>query len=251
MQKEQELQEYQYDFPYHYLPQLIDGNFRQYEYWSWGFRYLGGLSVVESLIDEEPISSLLDIGCGDGRFVRELSKKGGAKRLVGIDYSARAIRLAKALNPEIDFRTVDIVNDDFDIELFDVVTLIEVIEHVPPESLNRFIERAVKLVRPGGRIIITVPHTNKALNPKHYQHFNSEKLRELLNPYIVNLRFLPFDSMSRKVKFLFRLLGRTGKYFLVTWQPFLNAFYTYYVKHHLYLPSEERSGRIACVGSPR
>ncbi len=246
--KEQEIQEEQYTYPYHYLPHLSNGAFHQHAYWSWGFRYLGGMHVAKALCDEESYCSLLDLGCGDGRFISELSREGTERRLMGVDYSERAIELAKALNPRLDYRVADITSEDVEEHKFDVVTLVEVIEHIPPDDLPRFVERAVSFLRPGGRLVLTVPHRNCPVSDKHFQHFDSQMLRNLLDAHLDNLRFQPFDFFSRTLDLWFRLLGRTGKYFLITWQPLLDAFYNYYISRCVYGQDESKCGRIACVG---
>jgi len=248
MKAEQKVQEEQYSFPYHYLPNYADDAFYQHAYWSWGYRYLGGMHVTREICDEEPYGSLLDLGCGDGRFIAELSRSRSDLRLLGVDYSERAIGLASALNPDVDYRASDILQDDLAGEQFDVVTLVEVIEHIPPEDLPLFVQRAVSFLRPGGRLILTVPHRNNPVSSKHFQHFDSRMLSEHLSPHLEDLRYQPFDFFSRKLDLWFRLLGRTGKYFVITWQPLLNAFYDYYIKRCLYGQDESKCGRIACVG---
>jgi SAM-dependent methyltransferase len=246
--KEQQIQEEQYTFPYHYLPRFGEGRFRQHEYWSWGYRYVAGMHVARNLCDEEEWSSLMDLGCGDGRFVSELSRDRSHRDIVGVDYSGRAIALARAMNPGLEYRAADILNDDLDGRQFDVVTLIEVIEHIPPRDLDAFIERAVGFLRPGGRLVLTVPHRNRPVGDKHFQHFDSSMLTTLLTGQVENLRFQPFDYFSRKVDIWFRLMGRTGRYFLITWPPLLDAFFRYYMRHCVYGEDESACSRIACVG---
>jgi len=246
--KKQDIQEEQYSFPYHYLPHAGDGAFHQHACWSWGYRYLAGMHVVKTLCDEEHYNSLLDVGCGDGRFISDLSSEKAAPKLMGVDYSERAVALARALNPGLDYRAADITSDDLEGQKFDVVTLVEVIEHIPPDELPRFVERAVSFLRPGGRLILTVPHRNNPVGYKHFQHFDSQMLQDLLGTHLESLQFQPFDFFSRKLDLWFRLLGRTGQYFLITWRPLLSAFYNYYINRCVYGRDESKCGRIACVG---
>ncbi len=247
--KQQRIQEEQYELPYHYMPQIREGHFSQHAYWSWGYRYLGGMHVAKSLCDRERWSSLLDLGCGDGRFISELAKDSDEdRRLTGIDYSKRAIALAKALNPGLDYRVSDIIRDDPGTEKYDVVTLIEVIEHIRPDDLPAFVESAVSFLRPGGRLVLTVPHRNNPVGSKHFQHFDSEMLSALLDKHLDDLQFQPFDFFSRFLDIWFRLIGRTGQFFVITWPPLLNAFYRHYLSKCLLGDDESKCGRIACVG---
>lgn len=251
MFEEQKIQEDQYAFPYHYLPYIERNEFHQHAYWSWGFRYLGGMHVVNSICNEESYESLLDLGCGDGRFISNLSRASSTVKLLGVDYSKRAIGFAKAFNPALDYRAVNIMDDDLGGSKFDVVTLIEVLEHIPPEDLPEFVERAVSFLRPGGRLVSTVPHKNKPVSGKHFQHFDSTQLTILLSPYLEDLKFQPFDVPSKFLNIWFRLMGGSGEYFIVTWRPLLSAFYKYYLCRYLFGQDEHKCSRIACVGRKR
>lgn len=71
---EQQIQEDQYDYPYHYIPRVENGQFSQSQYWSWGMHYLGGIQLILEQIDSYSFDSLIDVGCGDGRFLRELAR---------------------------------------------------------------------------------------------------------------------------------------------------------------------------------
>ena len=84
------------------------------------------------------------MGCGRGEFLKFL-RKNAQLSLTGIDLANK---------PEadgIDFLRGDVLTAPFD-EQFDVVTCIEVIEHLP--DIQRFMSRMNKLCKPGGLVII-------------------------------------------------------------------------------------------------
>ena len=99
---------------------------------------------------------------------------------MGLDYSTKAINLAKAFNPQLDYRCLNILKEEF-VERFDVVTAIEVLEHIPINELDFFIDRIITSLKPNSTFILTVPHKNVPLEDKHYQHFTSDSLKELLS----------------------------------------------------------------------
>ena len=245
------VQEEQYSFPYHYIPDCSNGSFSQVKHWSWGHHYLGGIEVVMELCDEKEWDSLLDIGCGDGRFISELYKKSN-KVLAGYDYSKRAINMAKALNPQIDYKQINILDDDQNHDnsrQYDVVTLIEVVEHIDPIDLPKFIEKAMLYIKPGGRLILTVPHLNKSVLDKHFQHFNSEKLKKLLGGHFSDLKMSFIDKNSRILQLFLNLLGGKGNKYIIT-EPKLNKlFYKFYRNNYLHCKNENECGRIAVVAT--
>jgi 2-polyprenyl-3-methyl-5-hydroxy-6-metoxy-1,4-benzoquinol methylase len=243
------LQETQYSFPYHHIPTVQNTKFSSVRYWSWGFRYLGGIQLVLDQLENMQFSSLIDIGCGDGRLLREIASQYRGKHLLGIDASARAIQLAQAMNPGIRYQTIDLLNESIP-EKFDVATLIEVIEHIPPDHLPGFMHAAADVLAENGRLILTVPHENTPVTRKHYQHFNSAKLRALLEPYFDIMTFIPFDVPASRSLFMWliqRVLGPKGKFFILTNARLLYLFYAAYLKRYLYAGDEDKCERIAVI----
>ena len=56
--KTQSIQEKEYSFPYHYIPEISEEGFSQVKHWSWGYRYLGGLRVVIDQLNKISFNSL-------------------------------------------------------------------------------------------------------------------------------------------------------------------------------------------------
>lgn len=251
--KQTRVQEGEYAFPYHYLPAIKGHKFSTTRHWDWGFRYLGGMQVAFDLLTEQPFASLIDIGCGDGRFLREATSRFPGARLLGIDASERAVRLAQALNPDIEYRTRDLVHEGAG-GRFDAATLIEVIEHITPQDLGGFLRAVAESLVEGGRLVLTVPHRNKPIIEKHYQHFTGARLRELLTPYFADIRLVPFDVEARRAPLMWvieHVLGAKGRWFLFTQPRVLYLLYRLYLRRYLYAPDEQRCERIAVVCQKR
>jgi SAM-dependent methyltransferase len=241
---EQEAQEDQYEFPYHYIP-TFDESFSQTRHWSWGFRYLGGIQVLFDILDEIKFDRLVDVGCGDGRVLRELSNKYRNADFIGIDYSDRAIEFANVLNPELSFRAVDIRNAGFNTG-FDVATAIEVLEHIPPNELDSLLASISDALVGDGVFIATVPHSNTSVNPKHYQHFSEVELREYLSPHFDNIRIIPIDARRKSLSLLQKIIGGNGKHFLITDQSITSKFWKVYKRLYLY-SNTKYCGRLAAI----
>ncbi|WP_259252194.1 class I SAM-dependent methyltransferase [Salinibacter ruber] len=215
-------------------------------YWSWGFRYLGGLQVVFDQLESIDFDSLIDVGCGDGRFLHEMSDRYPGKEILGVDYSRRAIDLAEVMSPSVEFRCQNILDDGID-ERFDVAVLIEVFEHIPPDDLDAFVDATARLLDSGSTLIATIPHTNKWVSDKHYQHFNQSKLQDLLAPHFTNTEFFHIDDISSTLlEYLQSLVGGDGEHFVVTDSRIMTVFWRLYRRHYLYT-TRDRCGRIAVV----
>lgn len=96
-------------------------------------------------------SSLLDIGCGDGALIRSL--RGHVAYAVGMEPT-----LAQpVIGPGFELRPGRFP-DDLPVGMtFDVITMLAVVEHLPLRQQELLADEFSRLLRPGGRVIITVP----------------------------------------------------------------------------------------------
>jgi ubiquinone/menaquinone biosynthesis C-methylase UbiE len=76
--------------------------------------------------------SMLDAGCGEGSFLRHVRNTRPELKLAGVDISRNAIERAKKTLPGCDLNVLNL-EDAVPDERYDVVTSIEVIEHVPDD----------------------------------------------------------------------------------------------------------------------
>ncbi|MBI3584136.1 MAG: methyltransferase domain-containing protein [Nitrospinae bacterium] len=107
--------------------------------------------------------SLLDVGCGNGVFMKEAQKLG--YKVVGIDFDKENIRIAReqfGLN-EVFSITLENLIDSYPNKKFDVITFFEVLEHM--DSPNNFIKLIKTGLKPGGYIALSVPNRERFLDP--------------------------------------------------------------------------------------
>lgn len=95
---------------------------------------------------------VLDVGCGDGALFRLIQSK--MREGVGIDTDITQVvergnyRLLPGRFPD------DLPKD---IGQFDAITMLAVLEHIPEAAQPRIADACVGLLKPGGRMILTVP----------------------------------------------------------------------------------------------
>lgn len=97
---------------------------------------------------------ILDFGCGDGAFLKRLSP---ANQLFGCDVDPDRIAEARQLVPDAAFTLVGLCPSlQFADDAFDVVTLMNTLEHVPDE-IGLLVELQ-RVLKPGGIFVVLVPH---------------------------------------------------------------------------------------------
>jgi 2-polyprenyl-6-hydroxyphenyl methylase / 3-demethylubiquinone-9 3-methyltransferase len=110
-------------------------------------------------------AAVLDVGCGGGILAEAMARLGA--RVTGIDLSEKALRVAELHLHEsslsIHYQKASV--EDYALaqaETFDVVTCMELLEHVPdPASM---VAACARLVRPGGQVFFSTINRN----PKSY-----------------------------------------------------------------------------------
>ncbi|HUG10948.1 MAG TPA: class I SAM-dependent methyltransferase [Opitutaceae bacterium] len=99
---------------------------------------------------------VLDLGCGNGAFCRELAHAGFSA--VGCDPSGEGIRIASESVPGATFKQLGVDDDPTLLgeRGFDIVVSTEVVEHLAmPRHLPQF---AKQVLRPGGLLIVSTPY---------------------------------------------------------------------------------------------
>ncbi len=92
--------------------------------------------------------SILDIGCGGGLLTNFLASHG--HKVFGIDQSSKSLEVAKEkdLTKSVMYKTADAAALPFEKESFDVVSAMDLLEHVQDPS--SVIKEASRILRPGG-----------------------------------------------------------------------------------------------------
>lgn len=142
----------------------------------------GVKKILESIRGDE---SVLDLGCGNGHFLRELIRRGHTAPLLGLDFSLPLLRDAESA-PGVEFREVDLTKLSKNSEHLSVIsnqplitvhwsliTCFATLHHIPSNEIRLDILRTVKtLLKPNGRFILS-----------NWQFLNSEKLKARIQPW--------------------------------------------------------------------
>ncbi len=125
---------------------------------------LGTLSKYRLAADtcaKSSVERVLDIGCNRGSieflFHSLHEQKAKNTHMEGLDISEEAIRQARKLNlPNCKFQSYSGGRLPFENEQFDLVVLVEVIEHVVDK--NELLDEIYRVLKPSGKLFLTTPN---------------------------------------------------------------------------------------------
>jgi SAM-dependent methyltransferase len=147
---------------YHKMHQL-----ERHYWWFQGRRHLI-LTLLQQVLGRIPRTPatgeshavFLDLGCGTGMLLDDLSHHGSA---IGLDFSPLALEFSRQRGLPNLLRG-DAMQCPFPSGSADIVTALDIIEHVPDD--HAMVREIHRILRPGGHAIMTVP-AHKTLWSKH------------------------------------------------------------------------------------
>lgn len=118
-------------------------------------------AVFEQMREKSPLK-ILDVGCGYGYLAWTLATQGHDVR--GIEISGSAVKTAQEIFGTLGFFkiTVEEFLEKYPYEKFDLVTVVEVIEHTSNPS--EFFQNCLGLLKPRGFLLITTPNLDYYLD---------------------------------------------------------------------------------------
>jgi len=100
-----------------------------------------------------PPGRLLDVGCGTGVLAARLAARG--YEATGLDPSDGMLRLLRERAPEVAAVQASAMDMPFGDEEFDLSVSVATMHHIAdPESVRRALAEMVRVVRPGGKVIV-------------------------------------------------------------------------------------------------
>jgi 2-polyprenyl-3-methyl-5-hydroxy-6-metoxy-1,4-benzoquinol methylase len=151
-------------------------------------------ATLDELFGDAAPGSVLDVGCGEGVLVHEWATRLGEGRIVGIDLEEESIQAGWREHeaPNLEYRVMQAENLPFADSEFELVSAIEVLEHVPdPEHTVAEMARCAS-----GHLLVSVPREPmwRMLNmargaywgalgntPGHVNHWSRQSFEALLS----------------------------------------------------------------------
>ena len=173
------------------------------------------LGTVLAALRSSGAKRVLDLGCGEGRLVRELLKDRQFETVVGLDVSIRSLeaaqrrlkleRLPASQSERVRLIHGSLMYRDRRLEGFDAAAVVEVVEHLDPPRLSAFERVLFEFARPR-TVVLTTPNweynvkwealaAGRLRHPDHRFEWTRQEFRDwataVAGRFGYGVRFLP------------------------------------------------------------
>jgi len=169
----------------------------------------GRVRFILDEIERAKPSSLLDLGCGKGRYLKHIARHSPGIQLHACDMSTN---VTAEIMPPVKVSKGSLVKTSYKPESFDFIITVEALEHAV--NIDAAILELDRLLLPGGTIIIIDKNINKLGRlklPDWERWFNARELAQKMKSmnYVVEVD-LNLEYEGRKDGLFFGLRGRKG-----------------------------------------
>ncbi|MCP4166369.1 MAG: class I SAM-dependent methyltransferase [Chloroflexi bacterium] len=136
---------------------------------------------------------VLDVGAGAGNMMHQLGQYGD--EITGLEYNPKPIVVANERG--FDVREGTATDMPFDAGMFDIVALLDTVEHIADESA--VLNETFRVTRPGGFMVVTVPAlmwlwSNNDIINLHERRYKAAELRDKLGAAGWNVPYCGYNN---------------------------------------------------------
>lgn len=196
------------------------------------FTYEPVLDLVINIVEKGNYKTILDYGCGTGRFGFYLRKRLKDIKLIGIDISDEGLKFCSSFYDEI-YLTDGLTLPDIK---FDFVLLNSVIEHIPLCYWDIFFKGIFNKLEIKGSIFIITPNKD-SFHRKFTDNWSEQEEKEEGHISIVELGYLKRKLKEygfEKLKTSFLFIPKELPQYMSIPHPFKNIIKFCYIFLHIY-----------------
>ena len=123
------------------------------------------LNELANYLDLRPGEDLLEVGFGTGQITGWLAERVLPGRVVGIDFSAKMLQVARSKGIAAEFRLADVCRDDLGRAEFDGALCFHSFPHFRDQSVA--LRNLARCLKPGGRLIVMHLRSRADVNAFH------------------------------------------------------------------------------------
>ena len=165
------------------MKEKFSAEYHEISKWHWWYKGRRAIifSIIEKYFNPKIHNNLLDVGCGSGEMLNDLSKFG---KIFSVEYDLKSIKLCTQ-NGYHNTCLSEAENLPFRDSFFSIVLMLDVLEHLDSDEVG--VKEAVRVCKPGGIIVLTVPAFqflwgNQDIVSNHKRRYCIRDIKALVDP---------------------------------------------------------------------
>jgi len=146
---------------------------------------------------------LLDIGCGNGAFMRAFGRCRPLWQMTGLELDARHEASIAAIPGAVNLHVGPIESLQ---SRFDLIVLVHALEHIP--NPIKYLQQICNRLTPGGMVLIEVPDVDSSpfdiLIADHCTHFSAHTLRNIVSKADFDILYIETGRVAKELTLLAR-----------------------------------------------
>lgn len=136
--------------------------------WGGAYRYF-----FRGWLPADMDAEIVDVACGGGKLLH-FFKEQGFTNIRGVDLSPEQVQISRQVAPEVtEGNAIDFLESNRG--AFDLITGLDIIEHLHKPEVLRFLDAAHAALKPDGRLILQTPNADSPWGTMHrYNDFTHE-----------------------------------------------------------------------------
>lgn len=176
-------------------------------------RYHFTIKMLKVLLQNHNVNNILDFGCGTGEIINYIKRTFPDYNVMGADFSAKAIQIAKNNNIDVNFFVGNIDAFNYNSK-FDLILAIDVIEHISDDmsclkKINQFLCH-------NGLLLLSIPNlmvywTKSDETGGHFRRYTKKEIIEKLKMSGFEIEYIKTYGFPIPVIYLFmkNLMNKT------------------------------------------
>lgn len=147
----------------------------------------GRVRICLDLVKKQTIKDkvVVDVGSSFGWLEKEIIKL-KPKKIIGIEMDGGAVQFSRKNVKEAKFLIGDALNIPLPNNFADIIILFDVIEHVPKGTEKQVLEEIGRVLKKGGRLLVSTPNNNLFSNIFDiawyfgHRHYSKDSIKKML-----------------------------------------------------------------------
>lgn len=159
--------------------------------------------------------NVAEMGCNSGYHCFIIAENQNVENVIGFDINEDSLKFADDINrkkfsseisKKVSFINTNLSKVEYDDSFFDVVISFHTLEHIYPEDLKNVLKEKNRVLKSGGKVLLSLPYKKAFDCNQHVNYFDLEKIEKELSE----------ANFIKEELYIDKRMGDTPQHFCIT-----------------------------------